>query len=140
MAFLLPENIPSRSGVPVRLRQVARALKDFTPEQVTVWLRETARGQPYLVALDPEAGIMVIDAPQLSKRALSRRQQGRVFDSLDMVGIPDEIAQQAEIARQARGLSSCVGEAQIANLPVKHVLAVPDGPEVPRERRLDADF
>ena len=140
MAFLLPENIPSRSGVPTRLRQVARALKDFTPEQVTVWLRETARGQPYLVVLDPVAGIMVIDAPQLSKRALSRRQQGRVFDSLDMASVPDEIAQQMEVAGQAKGLRSRVGAEQIASLPVMHVLAVPDGPEVPRERLLDADL
>ncbi|MXW62885.1 MAG: hypothetical protein F4003_14060, partial [Acidimicrobiaceae bacterium] len=88
MAFLLPENIPSRSGVPDRLRQVARALRDFTPDQVTVWLRETMGGVPYLVVLDPRAGIMVLDALSLSAAGRRRRKKGRVFDSFDVVSIP----------------------------------------------------
>ena len=99
MAFLLPENIPSRSGVPDRLRQVARALRDFAPEQVTVWLRETENGLPYLVALDPASGIVVIDAPSLSVRGQSQRRRGRVFDSFDMIRIPQEVAQQASELR-----------------------------------------
>lgn len=140
MAFLLPENIPSRSGVPTRLRQVARALREFTPEQITVWLRETAGGQPYLVVLDPAAGIMVIDAPQLSKRALSRRQRGRVFDSLDMAGVADEIAQQMEVGRQATRLRGRIDRSQLASLSIEHVLAVPDGPDVPSDLLAGADL
>ena len=131
MAFLLPENIPSRSRVPDRLRQVARALRDFAPEQVTVWLRETASGLPYLVALDPASGIMVIDAPPLSARGQSQRRRGRVFDSFDMIRIPQELAQQAS---ELRGRTD---EAHIVGLPVECVLAVPDHDEVPLER-LDA--
>ena len=131
MAFLLPENIPSRSGVPDRLRQVARALRDFAPEQVTVWLRETESGLPYLVALDPASGIVVIDAPSLSVRGQSQRRRGRVFDSFDMIRIPQELAQQAS---ELRGRTD---EAHIVGLPVECVLAVPDHDEVPLER-LDA--
>ena len=133
MAFLLPENIPSRSGVPDRLRQVARALRDFAPEQVTVWLRKTENGLPYLVALDPASGIMVIDAPPLSARGQARRRRGRVFDSFDMVRIPQEVAQQAS------ELEGRTGEARIASLPVECVLAVPDHDEVPLERLGAAD-
>ena len=131
MAFLLPENIPSRSGVPDRLRQVARALRDFAPEQVTVWLRETESGLPYLVALDPASGIVVIDAPSLSVRGQSQRRRGRVFDSFDMIRIPQELAQQAS---ELRGRTD---EVHILGLPVDCVLAVPDHDEVPLER-LDA--
>ena len=133
MAFLLPENIPSRSGVPDRLRQVARALRDFAPEQVTVWLRETERGLPYLVVLDPASGIMVIDAPPLSARGQSQRRRGRVFDSFDMVRIPEEVAQQASDLLFRRD------GARIASLPVECVLAVPDHDEVPAEWLGEAD-
>ena len=133
MAFLLPENIPSRSGVPDRLRQVARALRDFAPEQVTVWLRETESGLPYLVALDPASGIVVIDAPSLSARGQSQRRRGRVFDSFDMIRIPQELAQQAS---ELRGRAD---EAHIVGLPVECVLAVPDHDEVPLERLGAAD-
>lgn len=140
MAFLLPDNIPSRSGIPTRLRQVARCLKDFTPEHVTVWLRETASGLPYLVVLDPASGIMVVDAPPLSARGRSRRRRGRVFDSFDMIGVPSEIAQQVEVAQQANELKADIDARQIASLPVKHVLAVPDGPDVPREHLVEADL
>ena len=124
MAFLLPENIPSRSGVPDRLRQVARALRDFTSEDVTVWLRETAGGFPYLIVLDPAAGIAVIDAPSLSAGRRRRRGLGRVFDSFDMIGVPDEVARKATELRQG------VDAAAVARLPVKCVLAVPDHDEV----------
>ena len=131
MAFLLPDNIPSRSGIPNRLRQTARALKVHTPEEMTVWLREADNGSPYLVLLDPDAGIMVIDAPRLLARSQSRGQknrifnrsrkrQGRVFDSFEMLRIPEEISKQA--IELKRGLD----ETSIRNLPVECVLAVPD--------------
>ena len=139
MAFLLPENIASRSDVPTRLRDVAKAFRDFTPEEVTVWLRVTQGGLPYLVVLDPAAGIMVIDAPPLSKRS-RRRRLGRVFESLDMAHVPEEIAQQLEIAQQKNCLSHGIDALQIEGLPTVHVLAVPDGPEIPARGVIDADL
>ena len=133
MAFLLPRDIPSRSQLPARLRQVAAALRDFTPDEVTVWLRETENSAPYLVVLDPTAGIMVIDAPSLSAKGRSRRQRGRIFDSFDMVAIPAEVAQQAS---ELRGRAH---KARITELPVECVLAVPDFDEVPSKRLVAAD-
>ena len=120
MAFLLPDNIPSHSGVPARLREVARALKRFAPEEVTVWLRETDDGVQYLVLLDPGSGIMVIDAPRLLRRKRSRRSRGRVFDSFEMLRIPEEIEKQAgELRRSLDGQP-------IRDLPVKCAIVVPD--------------
>lgn len=131
MAFLLPENIPSRSGIPERLRLVARALRDATPEQVTVWLRETDRGIKYLVVLDPAAGIAVIDAPSLLRQGHKRRD--RAFDSFDMIRVPQQVLQSAE------ELTDRADTACIEALPVKCVLAFPDLDEVPVERLGEAD-
>ena len=134
MAFLLPENIPSRSGVPERLRQTARALRDCAPDEVTVWLRETMGGLPYLVVLDPAAGIMVVDAPSLSATSRRRRHQGRVFDSFDAVSIPSD-----ELAATAAELHRVVDASAIEDLPVACVLAFPDLDEIPLERLGEAD-
>ena len=134
MAFLLPENIPSRSNIPERLRQAARALRDFAPDEVTVWLRETMGGLPYLVVLDPSAGIMVVDAPSLSAAARRRRHQGRVFDSFDAVSIPSD-----ELSAQAAELHRIVDVSSVDDLPVACVLAFPDLDEVPLERLGEAD-
>ena len=131
MAFLLPENIPSRSGVPERLRQVARALRDSTPGQVTVWLRETDRGVKYLVVLDPAAGIAVIDAPSLPRSGRKRRD--RVFDSFDMLRVPQHVVQ------SAAELTGRADAARVEGLPVKCVLAFPELDEVPVGRLGGAD-
>ena len=131
MAFLLPQNIPSRSGIPERLRQVAGALRDSTPEQVTVWLRETDRGIKYLVVLDPAAGIAVIDAPSLPRPGRKRRD--RAFDSFDMIHVPQQVV------RSAGELTGRVDAVRIEGLPVECVLAFPDLDEVPVERLGEAD-
>ena len=56
-----------------------------------------------------------------------------MFDSFDMIRIPQEVAQQAS------ELEGRTGEARIASLPVECVLAVPDHDEVPLERLGAAD-
>ena len=125
MAFLLPENIVSRSGVPSRLRQVARAFRDFTSDDVVVWLREPMSQVSYLVILDPSAGIMVVDAPPLPARRTNRL--GRIFNSLEMISIHDEIIKSSDILKD--GLAATA----IERLDVKCVLAAPDLDEVPSE-------
>lgn len=37
MAFLIFENVAGRGDVPNRLQEVARCLRDFLPDEVTVW-------------------------------------------------------------------------------------------------------
>jgi len=131
MAFLLPKNIAGRSGVPERLQQVAKALRAFTPEEVTVWLRETDLGLKYLVVLDPAAGIAVIDAPSLPRPGRKRRD--RAFDSFDMIRVPQQVAESAE------ELNGRADAAHLEALPVKCVLAFPDLDEVPVGRLGEAD-
>ena len=74
MAFLIPENIASRSDIPSTLQGVARALRDSLPDEVTVWLDrvgDTTEGEPYLTVLDPTSGIALIYAPKITKRDAS---------------------------------------------------------------------
>lgn len=87
MAFLQPANIPSRNDVPARLQTVAKCLREFLPDDVTVWLERTGdgerralhrefeqqrfegldaagdQGEAYLVVLDPSSGIVILEAP-----------------------------------------------------------------------------
>ena len=88
MAFLQPQNIPSRNDLPDRVQVVAKLLRDLLPDDVTVWLERTGDGdtaalrrefdpagtaasggdfEPYLVLLDPEAGIAVLEAPTVTR-------------------------------------------------------------------------
>ena len=152
MAFLQPENIPSRNDVPQHLQQVARALRDFLPDAVTVWLERTGDGdtaamlrefdpaddaradtasEPYLVVLDPGAGIAVLEAPTVTRarRNLLRNKK------IDGERLRHEIAQRAESLRRNLGTGS------VRSLPVVHALALPglrseDLPSLPHLRML----
>ncbi|MCY4632512.1 MAG: AAA family ATPase [bacterium] len=136
MAFLQPENIPSRNDVPQHLQQVARALRDFLPDEVTVWLERTGDGdgtalrhqfdperqpagndpsEPYLVVLDPAAGIAIMEAPTVP-RARRRQLRNRSLRS-------DQI--RAEIAQRAETLRRDLRAGPVRSLPVHHVLAFP---------------
>lgn len=124
MAFLIPENIPSLSTVPERLSQVARALRDFTPHDTTVWLRDQDAGTPYLELLDPGAGILVVQTPRIRTVTRRRRPGWRTFDEEEVVRIRDDVAERAEYLRKG------VDRALVRSLPVEPVLAVPDHDEV----------
>lgn len=125
MAFLTPENIPSRSDVPDRIRQVARALRDFTPDTSTVWLQEKEGGAPYLELLDPGAGILLIEAPLIRTARRRRRPRWRAFSEQDIVRIREDIAERGEDLRKR------IDRALVGALPVEYVLAAPEHDEVP---------
>ena len=96
MAFLQPANIPSRNDVPARLQTVAKCLREFLPDEVTVWLERTGEGErralrkefeqprfeglddigdagePYLVVLDPAAGVAVLEVPRVPASGMQR--------------------------------------------------------------------
>ncbi len=137
MAYLQPENIPSRNDLPDRLQQVARAFRDLVADEVTVWLERTGDGEgdalrrefdatdsgatrsttePYLVVLDPEAGIAVVEAPAPSRR---RRLAARRIAGSTL---------QVEISRRARELRKGLNAGPIRDLPVVCVEALPDVP------------
>ena len=124
MAFLIPENIPSRSSVPDRLRQVARSLRDFMPDNITVWLNDKQEGAPYLELLDPDGGILVIDAPLITTTR-KRRPRWRPFSEEDLVGIRNDIASRADHLRRR------IDRTLVRSLPVETVLAAPEHDEVP---------
>lgn len=134
MAFLQPENLASRSDVPDRLHEVARHLRDDLPEEVTVWLERTGEGEAaalrrefdgatasgddgdcYLVVLDPQAGIAVLQAPSRRQIKASRRRRARL----------DEGEAHRLVVERTKQLGGSVAEVPVESLPVRHVLAVP---------------
>ncbi|WP_419554313.1 3'-5' exonuclease [Candidatus Poriferisodalis sp.] len=134
MAFLQPENLASRSDVPERLQEVARHLRDDLPEEVTVWLERTGEGEAaalrrefdgaatpdddsdcYLIVLDPQAGIAVLQAPSRRQIKASRRRRVRL----------DEGATHRLVVERVTQLGGSAAEAPVESLPVRHVLALP---------------
>ena len=139
MAFLQPQNIPSRSDVPARLQNVAKCLREFLPDDVTVWLERTDDGErdalrkefeqqrfeglgeaaenseAYLVVLDPAAGIAILEAPS---RLPVRKSSGRA-SKIDRSRIRDSTAQRASELRSGLDARSVVG------LPVVVAQALP---------------
>lgn len=136
MAFLQPENIPSRNDLPPRLQFVAKSFRDFLPEEVTVWLERTGDGdaaalrhdfdpavrppggnasEAYLVVLDPAAGIAVVEAP-----AVPRARQQLLSIRTILTGELRE-----EIARRASSLRHDLDAGALRSLPARHVLAFP---------------
>lgn len=70
MAYLIPENIASRGDVPEPLQVVARALRDFVEDDVTVWLETEPAFS--LTVLDPKAGLVLIGAAAAGARSIRR--------------------------------------------------------------------
>ena len=119
MAFLLPENIPSRNDISRRLQSVARAVRDHLPDEVTVWLREEKdeKGEAYrfLVLLDPAAGILVIEAPPERSRQAKRRKFKPEAEKVRRL-VEENLAGRGQGAEVLR----------VTSLPVKNALALPD--------------
>lgn len=106
------------------MRQVARALRDFASDQITVWLKNLEAGDPYLELLDPGAGILIIQAPLIRTVTRRRRLGWRTFNEDEVVRIRDDIAERAEYLRKR------IDRSLVRSLPVESVLAAPDHDEV----------
>ncbi len=143
MAFLQPVNLVSRNDVPGRLQSVARHLREFLPDDVTVWLERTGDGErqalrkefeqqhlegieterdlgeAYLVVLDPSSGIVILEVPART-RASKRRGQRRAVDSVDRDQLKDLTVQRATDLRQNLEIR------KVAQLPVTVAVAYPD--------------
>ena len=138
VAFLQPANIPSRNDVPTRLQNVAKCLREFLPDEVTVWLERTGDGErralgkefdqqqfgglgdgddseTYLVVLDPAAGILVLEAPA---RIRVRRRRGRAKINRDRIRDLTE--------RRMSDLRDGLDARSVGELPVRAALALPD--------------
>lgn len=116
MAFLLPENIPTRSDLPERLQSVARDLRDLLPDDAVVWLEGLDQDR-YLLLLDPSSGVYVVDCPSVkSRRAVGLLGKREVEVSAASATVE---ARWSELKRLVER------ETSIPDLPVNHVLAMP---------------
>ena len=142
MAFLQPANLPSRNDVPARLQAVAKCLREFLPDEVTVWLEWTGdgegralhrefeqqqfegldtageQGDAYLVVLDPSSGIVILEAPEWTRSGKRRGRRRRI----DRDRLGDLTARRVSDLR--RSLDARDG----ARLPVAAAAAYPDMP------------
>lgn len=102
MAYLIPENLASRSDVPARLRLVAAAMRDQLPDDATVWLEytsptdqlaldltvaDTPRPELHLAVALPRHGLLLADVLEGGRRALAQHKRlgtsaGRVADAV----------------------------------------------------------
>lgn len=143
MAFLIPQNIPSRNDLPARLQAVARALRDSLPHEAIVWLERSGTGdraalalefdidfdqesspanhEPFLLVFDPASGIAVLETP--SRKALARRGVRALRRKLDLTGIQSDVQTRIkELRRQLHTTNS----RRIGVLPIKQVVALPE--------------
>ena len=140
MAFLQPANIPSRNDVPARLQTVAKCLREFLPDDVTVWLERTGdgesralhrefeqqrfegldaagdQGEAYLVVLDPSSGIVILEAPSRIRPGKGRSRRRRI----------DRDRLRDLTARRASDLRRSLDARNVARLPVAVAAACPD--------------
>ena len=77
MAFLLPQNIPTRNDISARLNLAGRVLRDALgdADEVIIWL-EQRNGEAHLLVLDPSCGILLLDAPPLEAAPGAEREAG----------------------------------------------------------------
>lgn len=132
MAFLLPENIPSRNGIPKRLQDTAKCLRDLLPDTVTVWLApaevavaplertaaQSTKVRPYLVVLDPTAaGILLLETPSLRGPASHVKESNPKLSTVEVL---------TELSKYKENLREALDRSSLEHLPVKRALAFPD--------------
>jgi len=138
MAYLIPENLASRSDVPARIGSVAAALRDQLPDNVTVWLEYT---NPSQLALDlsvanakqaevhlavalPGLGLLLVDVLEGGRRALARHKlpgtgADRVADAINRLSEANRPALDRLAGRDIPVVAACAApyvSRQAANL------------------------
>jgi len=81
VAFLIPDNLKSRSDVPAGIRRTAGAFQIGLDEDVTVWyepLYDPSGERPHLVLLLPQWGIIVLEALEVRSGGLLGVLRGRL--------------------------------------------------------------
>ncbi len=147
MALLQPGNIVSRSDVPLRVQNVARCLREFTPDEVTVWLEWTEGGEEralerelgqlsfggidnttdaFLVVLDPGAGIVVLEVPAKSAFGSKRRRKTTIH--------PGRLRRATQ--QRVAVLRDDLEARRVGSLPVKVAAVLPEGLHRQAARRL----
>jgi hypothetical protein len=81
MAFLIPDNLKSRTGVPEAIKRVARAFETGLDESAIVWyepLYDPSGEKPHLVVLVPDRGIVVLEALEVKSSGLLGALRGKI--------------------------------------------------------------
>jgi hypothetical protein len=81
MAFLIPDNLKSRSGVPEAIKRAARAFETGLDESTIVWyepLYDPSGDKPHLVVLIPDRGIVVLEALEVKSVGLLGALRGKI--------------------------------------------------------------
>lgn len=115
MAYLIPENLPSRPDIHAQLQVVAAALRDRVSDDVTVWLEE-GDDRPYLLILDPNAGILLLDAPPTDRR----RRRTFKFGQPEMSVLESKVAE-----RHSQLRARIRAEQRLSDLPTATAVALP---------------
>ncbi len=137
MAFLIPENLASRSDVPERFRIVAAALREQLPDDVTVWLEHfsldaqlapprSLRGQgessvPFLAIVLPRHGLLWLDVLAGGSRALEQQRGRRTKGN----PVPAAIGRLEEHSRPVFGRLAESGDSRTRGIPVLTACAAP---------------
>lgn len=82
MAFLIPENLRTRSDVPAGVSRGARVLHEALDDDATVWyepLFDRSGDRPDLVALVPDVGVLVIEVVEEKAGAIRGVRNGRIL-------------------------------------------------------------
>ncbi len=82
MAFLIPENLRTRSGVPAGVCRGARVLHEALDDDATVWsepLFDDSGKRSDLVALVPDVGVLVIEVLEEKAGAMRGVRNGRIL-------------------------------------------------------------
>lgn len=81
MAFLIPDNLKSRTDVPASIQRVARAFEVGLGDDVSVWyepLYDPSGEKPHLIVLFPSWGIVVLEVLEVKSGGLLGVLRGKV--------------------------------------------------------------
>lgn len=81
MAYLIPDNLKSRSDVPAGIRRVASAFQVGLDENAVVWyepLYDPSKEKPHLVILLPDRGILVLEVLEIASGGILGALRGRL--------------------------------------------------------------
>ena len=123
MAYLIPNNLGSRSDVPAAVQQLATAFRELTDDDVTVvWDVDQPDGA--IEVIDPHAGVLIIDVVEGGARGLSKAPSalGRLLSqSNEGRGVREDLTANAQAIYDRLRDSAHLNR----EVPVRAVLAVP---------------
>lgn len=129
MAFLIPDNLRSRTDVPDVIRRVCAALQVALDDDVTVWyepLFDPSEQQPHLVVLEPRVGVIVMEVLHgKDKASILGSLRGKLRVEIDGTEreVDDPLIRAETLARALR--AQIAKSAVTSAVPVGHAAVLP---------------